>query len=243
MVRHNILRVVILIVLLGVQSFELYADEQYDYARLERKARNYAADEEWASANAMYLLMTDIRPKLADNYGGAIVTATLAGDTITAMNMVERSQTNLVPIDSLFASIETHAFTLGRSSLYEILLYRIKARFPWLERVADRELLNYYIFRNNGKEITRYALSMLEGLPDSIRFLRLLAKGYMLSGQSREAIDVWQRILAIDPDNYDTLIDLGNYYAGERQYDLARPYLENAYRLMPTPYVASMLNR
>ena len=48
-------------------------------------------------------------------------------------------------------------------------------------------------------------------------------------------------MLALDPDDYDTLIDIGNYMAITGEHKIAEEYLVHAYSLHPTPYVASVI--
>ena len=63
----------------------------------------------------------------------------------------------------------------------------------------------------------------------------------MLCGDMDKAVEQWQAVLEISPDDYTTLLYLGNYYADTGDMDKARQYLSKAYGLRPTPYVKERL--
>lgn len=84
---------------------------------------------------------------------------------------------------------------------------------------------------------------MLSGLPDSIEYLSDLAYGYSLQGEHSKAAKTWQRILTIAPDDYDTLIKLGNYYIITNDRTAALEYLKRAQSLRPTPYLSSEIEK
>ena len=167
--------------------------------------------------------------------------AVVAGDTTVAVMLFERSLHALVPTDSLFQAIENNAFAIGHPDVYPAMLQRIKDAYPYFARVVDSDLLRFYTFRNNGPEIIALASSMLRGLPDDVFYLRILAEGYMLTGDIPSAIGVWQRVLSVDHGNYLTLLDLGNYYMVAGDYATALPYLERAAAIRATPYLDALL--
>ena len=240
---HKPLHAIILGALLIVLSatFANAADSTEYIQRLERRAARAIADGEWPSANAIFTRLIEMRPDRADNYAGAMTTSVMSGDTAIAVSLTEYALGNLIPADSLFDAIGSRAFAIGYPRIYRQLLGKIKDAYPYLGRIVDRRLLDYYIFRNNGPEIVRYAEVMLEGLPDDTGYLRLLARGYMLTGRTREAADAWRRVLALHPDEYQTLLDLGNCLLAEGDRDGALPLLRHAYELRPTPYLNTLL--
>lgn len=211
------------------------------YQRTERKALRFRDDAEWLNASAMFTLMIDARPYVASNYANAVIANTMSGDTAAVVRIMELGMTNNVPMDTIFADVQRISTRLGISYLYEDLLINSAQHFPWLQRSLNSYLLKYYTFRNNGPQMVRYARIMLAGMPDSIDFQRILAKGYMLSNNMADAITVWRQILADHPDNLDTLLDLGNYYITIGAMAKAKPYLDLAYRLHPTPYLKNLL--
>lgn len=59
----------------------------------------------------------------------------------------------------------------------------------------------------------------------------------MLQGLDAEAADTWRKILAIDPDNYDTLLYLGNYCRMQGNDIEAEALLRRAAAIRRTPYL------
>lgn len=219
------------------------------YETLQVKADRFFDQKEWASAAAMLDLMLDKRPNVAATYGRAIVVAALRGDTVAEMELMNRSIINYVPFDSTFAAVRSVSFSLGKTNLYEDFLLRTKMSEPWLSRTVDSYLMRYYAFRCNPAKMVEYSRVMLDGMPDNIDFLLTLAKGQMLGGDSDAAIDTYQRILRIDPANYDALLEIGNYNyllwlnnSGDGEaLAMAHSALSRAQSMRPTPYVAQTL--
>lgn len=230
--------ILLLIVLTGVCTAAHGADQR---RALDEKAAMYVANSRWNNAAAVYMSMLDSDEADTDDYAMAMIVTTLAGDTATATGYIERSTRQLISVESLLGSIREHSFALGHGSIYETLLKLSRERYPWLARIVDRELLSYYIYRNNGPRIVDYARIMLEGLPTSVYYLRVLADGYMLCGMTSQALEAWLKIMTLDPDNYLTILDIANYHAATGDMTAARPWFERAYRLHPTPYVGKVL--
>lgn len=222
-----------------------------DYPAIERKAARFYADREWASALAMYELMLSERPDVTATYGNAIVAAAVTRQPSTEVALMEQAMRHRVPLDSLFSSVETRSFALGRADIYEGFLLLVKERQPWMTRNINARLLDYYTFRREPDKMIEMARLMLDGLPDSIQFLSLLARGQMMSGDTDESLATYRHILQLDPDNYDALLELGNHallqYEADpsdtASHDSAITYLSRANALRPTPYVTAALTR
>lgn len=222
-----------------------------DYKSLSVKADRFFAQREWASASAMFELMLDSRPGTPRVYGRAIVAAAMAGDTVAEMELVNRSIINYVPFDSTFAAVRSASFELGRTNLYEDFLLRVRESEPWLSRTVDAYLMRYYAFRRNPAMMVAYSEEMLRGMPDDLGFMSTLAQGLMLEGRPGEAMEVYDRMLAANPADYDALLEIGNYnymlWAADRSNTAARQKavetLTKALSLRATPYVVSMLSR
>ncbi len=233
-------KTVFIALFLLLSRYHSYASDN-NYTLLKNKALRFMQYKEWDSASAMYELMIDQQPKVIDNYVRAIVVAGMQGNAEAQMSLMERSQRNLIPLDSIFSGVKTESFALGQSKLYEHFLLIVKERQPWLKRNLEKQLLNYYIFRRDAKRIVKYSKIMLSGAKTNSQFLSYLALGYMLSGEYAEAMDVYKRIVDLYPDNVDALLELGNYYLMQGNDAQARIYLEQAYKINPTPYVAKLL--
>lgn len=214
---------------------------QTDYERIESKAERFFANEEWASANAMYLLMLDQKPHVTSTYAHSIVAYYMIGDTLQAVEMLPRALSFHVPADILLRDIRKVSFSQGRGDLYEDLLKRVQQTFPWFSRIADNYLMQYYAFRQNGPELIRYAVTMLEGLPDNRNFLRMLASGQILTGYTSEALKTWHRVVELYPDDYDTVLDIANCYDALGDKTATLTWMQRASDLLPTPYVTSKI--
>lgn len=67
--------------------------------------------------------------------------------------------------------------------------------------------------------------------------------GYMLDGNDAEGIATYKRLLEYHPDNYKTLLVLGNYYDMKGDTLQALRYLRHADSIRATPYVTQLINR
>lgn len=237
-------RVKLIIAVLLCAASIVYAT---DYSVIENRAKRFFNQQEWASASAMYDLMIEQQPSKCDNYSYAIVSAGMRNDTLSQISLMERSMNAHVPFDSLFQSVKKVSFSIGQSYLYEHFLLRVKTHYQWLARGIDNYLLEYYVFRNNAPQIIIYSRIMLEGMPNDIKFLTYLANGLMQDGQEAEAIKTYEKIIDINPNDYNALLNLGNYYqltdSSTASRKTALTYFERAQRIKPTPYVEEVITR
>jgi len=198
--------------------------------------------KEWNSAAAMYELMLCERPDSLSSYTRAIAANQMLGNGDAAVDLVERAMAHGIGIAELLEGVRIVDFSLGEGDRYGALLDSLADALPWMRRALDNELLLYYTFRSDGPQMVRYAQVMLAGLPESTEYLALLARGYMLQGMDAEAAGTWRRILAIDPDNYDSLLYLGNSLCISGNEVEGRELLARAAAIHPTPYLNSILN-
>ncbi len=236
--RH---RSIILIALLILTTGIISASSRY--ATTAAKADRSFDGEEWASAAALYELMLDERPDTANVYARAIVSYDMINDTTATIELLERAMSHNISYTAVLRDVQSTFRTIGFGTRYGDYLNRLWQQFSWMRRALDHELLEYHTFRNDGEMMVKYASELLVGLPDSIEYLHLLAKGYLLNNDTDRAIEVWKSILKINPDNYDALLYLGNYMALNNRNSEASEYLSHAYRLRPTPHVASTLEK
>ncbi len=214
-----------------------------NYDSLKTRADRFFKNNEWASAGAYYTFMLEERPDVADTYGRAIVSCMMGGDTVTPRQLLTKAMENKVPLDSVLANVRLYAFAKDSAVFYPRFMLSVARNQPWLSRPIDAMLLKYYLQRNDGPMIIRYAKTMLNGVPDDIRFLSALAHGYMLTGDYTDAVAAWQHILHIAPSNYDTLLQIAAYYVSDGKIQQAIPYYERANNIHPTPYVTSILSK
>lgn len=214
------------------------------YSTLSAKAARFFALGEWASASAMYTLMLDQRTDDASVFGHAIVAAGMNDDTKRQIDLINQALNVHQPIDSVLLATQRASLSAEQTSLYERFLFSIKEHEPWLNRVADSYLLNYYLFRDNGPGIVAMSETMLAGLPDNERFLYTLAHGKLLCGDITSAIDTYKHIVELNPEAYDALLYLGNYYAGQPGKETeALSYLSRAQQIRHTPHVESLISK
>lgn len=228
------------IILLWLPALMATAQAGYDVTA-ERAARSFEW-KEWNSAAAMYELMLRERPDSLSSYTRAVAANQMLGNDEQAIDLVERAMAHGIGLSELLEQVRLTDFALGEGDRYGALLHRLTEAMPWMRRALDNELLRYYCFRDDGPNIVRYAKVMLAGLPESTEYLSLLARGYMLQGLDAEAADTWRKILAIDPDNYDTLLYLGNYCRMQGNDTEAEALLRRAAAIRRTPYLESLLN-
>lgn len=214
---------------------------QTSYSRLEMKANRFFDQKEWAQAAATYYQMLEQRPDVAHTYGRAIVANAVRNDTIGEMALMAKALDNKIPFDSVLSQVKTQSFAIGKSNLYGDFLTRVKDAYPWLRRPIDNYLLRYYTFRHDGVKMMEISEMMLQGAPDNIGFLSTYAQGAMLCGDYPRAIATLGKILAIDPDDYETLLTLGNYYRLNGDDSQWRPFLDRAYAIHPTPHLQQIL--
>lgn len=207
----------------------------------QRAARAFDAGE-WASAHALYLLVSDAEPEAAMPYGRAIFAGLMQGDTSVTAPTVKRALSNHVPLDSVLSVIEAEALSHTDGRLYVAELHRIGNELPYLRRPIDARLLRYYTFRSDAPMMKRYAEALLRGLPDSPQYLNILAKAYLIESDIPAAVATWKRTIAADADNLEALIGLGNALYESDPVE-ARQYLTRAYTLHPTPYLRALLSK
>lgn len=216
------------------------------YPQLKEKAERAFGHAEWASASALYDLMLEEKPAVPDTYGQAIVANAMRGDRAAEMRLMQKALDNHIPFDSVFSRVSQWSFHLGKTHLYEEFLKETRQEHPWMKRAIDGHLLKYYTFRRNGELMVEYSNIMLSGASDNAALLNNLAEGYMLMGDEKRGIETYMRVLDVAPGNLHALLSLGNLYAMKEDRDSAVKaveYLEKAYSIRPTPYVAATLER
>lgn len=229
-----------------------------NYETRSIRAERYFSYKEWSSALAMYQLMIDEQPGEVEPYYKSIVAGVMIGDTTTQIDMLERTQQRGISLEELFDGVRSVSFAIGEAQAYANFLLLVKSHQPWLNRGINIYLLDYYSFRNDPENTIKIAEELLAQTPDNIEYMEILAKAHITDGNIDKATIYYKSILAIDSNNYNALLALGNYYALKllspndstqtslSQKDLtalAQTYLYDAYNLHPTPYVAQLLSK
>lgn len=208
------------------------------YDSRSRKAERFFNNQEWASASAMYTLMLDEHPDSVSVWGKAIVAAGMQNNPQNQIELFNKALKAAIPLDSLFNAVRFTSFSIMQTNLYEHFLITLKEKEPWMERVVNNRLLDYYLFRDNGPGIVELSCIMLDRLPDNERFLYTLAKGQLLCGDIDSAIKTYSEISRLHPESLDALLYLGNYYASvPSQHEKAIAYLSRAQNIQSSPYL------
>ena len=217
--------------------------QKNDYNSLATKAQRFFDFQDWNSAVAMYELMLVQKPGDVNTYASACVAAGMGCDSIKQVSLMERSEKNAVPVDSLLSKVRVKAISLGEPEIYEQFLYRVKKAQPWTSRMIDVRLLDFYKFRNNSKQVIITAKRLLQSTPDNENFLGDMASAYLELGEYANSMECYKKMLELNPNNMQALLALGNYYESVKEYSTALPYLEQAYKLNPTPYLKGLITK
>lgn len=217
---------------------------------LARRATAFFDQHEWLNAAVTYERLLRIRPGVPDSYGRGIAAAGIAGETDIQLRLTRDALDHAVPVDSLFNTVRTAAFTAGHADAYEHYMLTAASQYPWMSRMTNVRLLDYYDYRSDGPAMTRYALRLLSASPNSLSMLAILARGYLLQGEYDHAVAVYNRMLTLDPSDSTALLYLANYYADRAEADhtdtaardRALQLLRQAYDLRPAPYIRQRIN-
>lgn len=217
-----------------------------DINATEARADRFFHYREWISAGALYTMLLGERPADTKYCSRAIVSAGMLGDTLQQIRLTDLALDAHMPVDSLFKSVERTSFSVGQTSLYERYLLLTKLHSPWLTRVVDAYLMEYYAYRRDPAGMIAYSKIMLNGNPDDERFLYTLAQGYLLSGMTDEAVGVYHHIVQLNPRSVEAVLYLANYYNRTAESDAvaaaaALAYFGQAFEIRPTPYVADAI--
>ena len=202
----------IVVCLIVFATLGVRAQAKTDYGRLEAKAERFVQLQEWNSANAMYILMAEARPSEARAYSRAIVASGMMKDSAAQVDMLERTQKYGIPMDSVFEGVKAFSYEAGVPKEYESFLKLVKKSQPWIARHINVRLLKYYDFRNDAANMVTVGSELLASFPDDLWCLSVVGRGYMIAGKYENAVAAYKKVLEADPENYDALVALGNYY-------------------------------
>lgn len=191
---------------------------------------------EWAQAQAMYSVMAsrhhDHKP-----YARAIVAAAMAGDTASVHTLAENAVSAAVPLDSLLTTVEADSYSLRNGDIYPALLNGMARQMPYLRRALRLRMLNYYVYRGDAPNTIECVTELLAGVPDNVNFLTILADAQFKTADTDGAVATCNRILELDPGNYDALLALANHYDATGDAARALTFFVRADAIRPTPYV------
>ena len=211
-----------------------------DNAVLASRASRAFDNREWASAFAIYTLITPDTPDAIGPYSRSIVAAWMLPDTAQIGPCVESALSHGIVLDSLLRQIEAEAFALGDAEIYKGILHTTAEALPFLRRPIDKALLSFYTTRADGPNMVKYARIMLAGRPDDIAAMQALAKGYLLAGDTSAAKTAYSDLLVASPRDYDALVALATITM-PADPEAARALIRRALAIKPSPYLEGLL--
>lgn len=237
------LKRIAIIIAAALAVFSAGAAEKDSVKDIETRANRFFSYREWMSAGALYTMLLGDDPANITYCSRAIVAAGMLGDSLQQSTLTDQALDAHIPVDSLFTAVERTSFSVGQTSLYEDYLLRTKMRSPWLTRVVDSYLMRYYSYRRDPDGMIAYSRIMLQGNPENELFLYTLAQGYLLDGQTEQALDTYRHIVALNPHSLEAILYLANYYYSLAPGDKAASaqslaYFLQAESIKPTPYIA-----
>lgn len=168
-----------------------------------RKARRAYDNGEWASSYAMYGVVASKPDAPAETFSRRLLAAEFLADTLATRSLVEEAFAAGEGLQDLLGALRAEAFDKNAPEAYERILLRGRRMMPWLTRPFDMALLDFYTFRRQPAEMKRCARSLLAGLPESVELWRALAQACMLEDDYSGALQAYERILEIAPEDAD----------------------------------------
>lgn len=203
------------------------ASSATSYERLSARMNDHFDHAEWSEVLVETEQMIKLRPTDADPYSAAIIAAQFLEDIPTENRYLTISQSNRIHIDSLLQRIYVRTKLIHNAHVYEQLLLNLKENNKWLSRVFNIYLLDFYDFARKTEETIKIADELLLITPDNIRFKKIKANALFYQGNTQEAVDLYESIIASQPDDYDILTFLAAYYTTQTHQALDE--LDNEY--------------
>jgi choline-sulfatase len=201
-------------------------------AALSLKGNVYTAMGDYDRAEQTYRRCLEIDPANSDVVVGLCRLESLRGHYEQVIELAQVGRGTRSPF-GIFDAIEARALAaLGRDDEAEALLASALAEKP-----DDADILSAYAERliEQGKDAEAEAAltRAVEKSPFHQRARRLLGDLLKSSGRPQDAIEVYQQMLRIQPDDADTHFAIGSILL-DSDPSAALPYLEEACRLAPS---------
>lgn len=220
---------------------------------MREKADRYYKYEEWEAAVSAYQKVLADNPTDMRAYGRSTVICGMLGLPDKQVEILERTQSYGLPLIDLFAEVRKSAFEIGKPEILENFMLLVMERQPWLKRNIELRLLQYYDFRNDAPRMIALSDSLLAVNPRDPSTLRVKARGYMLEGNYGIAEKTYLQLLALRPDDFDAILNIGIIYYSEVETRKlpstspeaaeARKYLEKAFQMRPTEHLRQLIAR
>ncbi|KAA6327025.1 Beta-barrel assembly-enhancing protease, partial [termite gut metagenome] len=88
---------------------------------------------------------------------------------------------------------------------------RLEAKTEKTEQLS-MEKFRIYLQMNNSQKAFKEIESLVEEYPMDMHYLTLLGDVYLQNKKEEEALETYQKVLSIEPDNYPALFSLAGFY-------------------------------
>ncbi|KAA6340001.1 Beta-barrel assembly-enhancing protease [termite gut metagenome] len=97
-------------------------------------------------------------------------------------------------------------------------LNRLEVKTEKTEQLS-MEKFRIYLQMNNSSKAFKEIESLIEEYPMDMHYLTLLGDVYLQNKKEKEALETYQKVLSMEPDNYPALFSLANFYkqTGQRE--------------------------
>lgn len=126
--------------------------------------------------------------------------------------------------DPLFNLLDLY----GRQEKYEQVistLNRLEKRMGKNEQLSMEKFRIYLQMKDDTKAFQEIE-SLVQEYPMDVRYQVILGDVYLQNGKKQEAYDVYQKVLAVEPDNPMALFSMASYYKQTGQEDLYQQQLD-----------------
>lgn len=126
--------------------------------------------------------------------------------------------------DPLFNLLDLY----GRQEKYEEVistLNRLEKRMGKNEQLSMEKFRIYLQMKDDTKAFQEIE-SLVQEYPMDVRYQVILGDVYLQNGKKQEAYDVYQKVLAVEPDNPMALFSMASYYKQTGQEDLYQQQLD-----------------
>lgn len=203
------------------------------YERHAMRMNDHFLHAEWKEVLIETDQMVTMRPDDADPYSAALIAAQFLDDVSTENRYLRLSQKNRIHIDTIMVHVYDRTRIIKNAQIYEQLLLNLKANHQRMAKVFNIYLLGYYNFARKTQETIAIANELLQLTPDNVRILRIKANALFYQGDTEEAVEIHERLLASEPNNYESLTFLGTYYISLCDKEIER--IEGEYLSELTP--------
>lgn len=109
---------------------------------------------------------------------------------------------------------------------------RVDKETPVALRLA-RELATHYKDKRNYDKAYLFYKECLQYIPEDVTLLVPCAQMQLMRGEEKDAVKLYEKVLALDADNLQANIFLGNYYYLQAEHDKKK--LEDDFRKISSP--------